>query len=90
MVWFVISWVLVGFISFLLMCAPEMRGVPYERCIGHGDGFSGMVLLFVVAGYISLIAVLIVRAVDNEIFPKFVHWLCNIGVKKDDLEAVEE
>lgn len=82
MVWFVISWFVVGFVVFLLVCAEDMRGVPYNQCFADRNCLAAGTVMFTLLGYITLVIYIAVKVSEEELFSKFIYWLCNLDVKE--------
>ncbi len=87
MTW-VILWFVIGFITFLLLCAEDMRGVEYRYAISEHRPYFFLFVLMTAAGVLGFAIYAIIRIKEEDLFTKLIYKIVNIGVKKDVGEEV--
>ena len=79
----IISWFLIGLITGTIMILLDMRGEEFDE-----DYFSleniAVYLGSILFGCITMFIFIGVCIYNHRPFTKFMYWLANIGIKKDD------
>ena len=79
---FIISWVLVGFLSVILIYIDDIRGKEFDpNYFKDSEGFYLGLILF---GYISMIIFVFYYICDKKLFIKLIYKIANIGVKTQE------
>lgn len=80
---FVIVWLLCGFIALILECSKDMRNKKF-----NSDYFKNETIFLAIAtilmGTISLVIYICCFAYDNRLFTRLIYKICNIGIKKGE------
>ena len=88
---FIISWLICGFIATIFMYAYDVRGQEYDEDYLKRE--LDDIVMFSCLGYMTLIVFIVIfigiqitnrMPKSKNILTKFVYWLGNIGVKKDE------
>lgn len=79
---YAISWLVLGFLTALLIVLEDMRDREYNpEYFGKDENWLmfGFVTIF---GYVSFVIYILWFIFKFKFFTKFCYWLANIGVKK--------
>ena len=80
---FVMSWFLIGLIAGTILILSDMRGEEFDE-----DYFSAEIILVylgsILLGYVTVLIIIGCFIYNHRPFTKFMYWLANIGVKKDE------
>lgn len=88
MVWIIIimTWIIVGILSFIAGCVIDMRGEEYDK--HYLDGNFNVFLLLMALGYISPIIVMmafVCTKIDiKECITRFLYNISNIGMNNKE------
>lgn len=86
MIWIILGiivWLFFGLISFLFLCAEDMRGKEFDKDYFKNDGYILASIFIIMLGIISFIIYIIYEFFKKINFTKLIYKICNIGVKKD-------
>ncbi len=83
MIWWIISWFIVGFISTVIMWIIDMRGKPFDEYYFDYETIFGSIF-FIIFGYISPIVLFFISTSEKKYFTRLVYWIANIGAKNND------
>lgn len=79
---YAISWLVLGFLTALLIVLGDMRNKEYNPdYFGKDEGW--LAFSFITAfGYVSFVVFILCLIFQFKFFTKFCYWLANIGTKK--------
>lgn len=80
MIWWFISWFVVGFICTVTIWINDMRGQQFDKHYFEA-GIVTASVIFIILGYISPIITFYVFTSEKKYFTRFIYWIANIGVK---------